>query len=255
MFASTERVELAGLWDELIAGATKVESWSHGQGTWSMVVSRRPDAGRPGQALRRRDVTILESTLLHGVRKQAAVEAGLSCSSIAVIMQTCFEFMGVTCLPSRIPGLLVAAAHARHQHAVPPPTLTAGAPSEWTPAQRTITVRRPDTLLAAWLAPAEHAVIHLMIEGMTYLEIAEARHTSVRTVANQVASGFRRLNVSGRAELLCLLARWGLERPQPPAKRPPSLPPSPSRRGKSRRSSGREELGSRPQSPSPTLST
>jgi hypothetical protein len=149
MFASTERVELAALWDELVAGTTKVESWSHAEGTWSMVVSRRPDMNRPPQALRRRDVAILENTLLRGVRKHVAVEVGLSCSSIAVIMQTCFEFMGLTCLPSRIPGLLVAAAHARHHQAPKPQVAATGTGVERQVAQRTITVIRPDTLLAA----------------------------------------------------------------------------------------------------------
>src|SRR6188768_643610 len=120
MFASTERVELAAIWEELIAGTCKVESWSHAEGTWSMVVSRRPlHAVPPGLGLRSRDVDILEQALLCGVRKHVAVEAGLSCSSIAVILQGCFVFMGLQCLPSRIPGLLVAAAHARRHAGAP----------------------------------------------------------------------------------------------------------------------------------------
>jgi DNA-binding CsgD family transcriptional regulator len=249
MLASHERLKLAALWDELIAGTTKVDSWSHTEHTWSMVVSRRSLKDHPAHSLRRRDVAILEEALLSGVRKHVAVEAGLSCSSIAVIMQSCFQFMGLSCLPSRIPGLVVAAAHARHH--LGGGSFAAGAPvrPHLTLAERTITLRRPDTHLAAWLAPAEHAVIHLLIEGMTYAEIAEVRRTSVRTVANQVASGFRRLDVSGRAELLCLLARWALEAPIPPAKRPPSVvPPGTTKLRKARRSNARSERAGRPQS-------
>ncbi len=234
MFASTERERLATLWDDLIAGSCKVESWAYAEAEWSMVVSRRPKLGtRSSNGLRPRDVEILERALLSGVRKHVAMEVGLSCSSIAVIMQSCFQYMGLSCLPSRIPGLLVAAAHARHSQTTksrlgssPPP-----APAF---SQETIRVARPDADLYAWLAPAEHAVIHLLIEGMTYAEIAEARRTSVRTVANQVASGFRRLDVSGRAELLCLLARWGLKQPERPSRRPPSIVVPPARRGGSR---------------------
>ncbi len=37
--------------------------------------------------------------------------------------------------------------------------------------------------------------------------MAKLRQTSKRTVANQLASAFHRLGISGRAELLCLLAR------------------------------------------------
>jgi DNA-binding CsgD family transcriptional regulator len=241
MFASTERVELAAIWEELIAGTCKVESWAHDADTWSMVLSRRPTLTRaPGLGLRARDVEILEQALLCGVRKHVAVEAGLSCSSIAVILQSCFQFMGLHCLPSRIPGLLVAAAHARRHEATPLISPLRGRADRQF-AEQTITVPRPDTALAAWLAPAEHTVITLLIEGHCYAEIAEARHTSIRTVANQVASGFRRLGVSGRAELLCLLARWGLEATQPPVRRPPSVLPTNVRRGSSRSARLRED--------------
>jgi DNA-binding CsgD family transcriptional regulator len=253
MFASTERVELAALWDELIAGTCKIESWSHAEDSWAMVISRRPKPSGPSAALRPRDIEILERALLSGGRKQIAAEAGLSCSSIAVIMQSCFQFMGLSCLPSRIPGLLVAAAHARHHQGT---KFQSCLSSRTAPAfsQHTISVPRPDADLAAWLAPAEHAVIHLLIEGMTYAEIARARQTSVRTVANQVASGFRRLDVSGRAELLCLLARWGLTPPVTPTRRPPSIVVPAARRSTSRRSR-RAEPGLHQQCLSPSPAT
>lgn len=234
MFASTERDRLATLWAELIAGTCKIESWSYAERDWSMVVSRRPKLNSSASAaLRARDIEILERALLSGVRKHVAMEVGLSCSSIAVIMQGCFQYMGLSCQPSRIPGLLVAAAHARHSQA-PKSRASSSPPPSPRSSLETITVTRPDAELYAWLAPAEHAVIHLLIEGMTYAEIAEVRHTSVRTIANQIASGFRRLDVSGRAELLCLLARWGLEQPERPTRRPPSLVVPPARRGTSR---------------------
>jgi DNA-binding CsgD family transcriptional regulator len=255
MFASTERVELAAIWDELIAGTCKVESWSHGEHTWAMVVSRGPNltsVRSPG--LRHRDIEILEQALLCGVRKHVAVEAGLSCSSIAVILQGCFQFMGLTCLPSRIPGLLVAAAHARHHQASNHQALLRGR-TERQFSQQTITVPRPDVALKAWLAPAEHAVVNLLVEGHCYAEIAEARQTSIRTVANQVASGFRRLGVSGRAELLCTLARWGLEEPELPVRRPPSVVPATVRRAASQGLGRHEEAASRPHCLSPSPAT
>ena len=230
MFASTDRVELSTLWDELVAGTCKIESWSHEPDAWSLVVTRDPALiGSLAIPLRQRDREILENALLCGVRKIVAVEARLSCSSIAVIMQSCFQFMGLHCLPSRIPGLVVAAAHARHRQ----PTgfgASLRATRDRRLMQRSIRVPRPDTALASWLAPAEHAVIALLTEGQSYAEIARARNTSVRTVANQVASGFRRLGVSGRAELLCLLARWGLDSPELPQRRHPASVPAAARR-------------------------
>jgi DNA-binding CsgD family transcriptional regulator len=255
MFASTDRVELSALWDELVAGTCKIDSWSHEPDTWSMVVSREPRVigGRP-IPLRHRDQEILEHTLLCGIRKIVAVEVGLSCSSIAVIMQSCFQFMGLQCLPSRIPGLLVAAAHARRRHATQFRSLVRGS-RDRSFTRQSICVPRPDRALAAWLAPAEHAVIALLIEGQSYAEIAQARHTSIRTVANQVASGFRRLGVSGRAELLCLLARWGLDAPQPPPRRPPATAPATARRGSSSRFRLSDEAPSAELCLSPSLAT
>ena len=255
MFASTERVELAGLWDELVTGTCKIESWSHAENTWSMVVSRSPElVGARAVPLRPRDLEILEQALLCGVRKSVALEVGLSCSSIAVILQSCFQFMGLSCLPSRIPGLVVAAAHARH-HQTSKLRSPLRVSMQRRFSQQTITVPRPDVALAAWLAPAEHAVINLLVEGQSYAEIAQTRQTSVRTVANQVASGFRRLGVSGRAELLCLLARWGLEAPEPPARRPPSVVPTITKRPISRGLRLLEEAGGGPHSFSPSPAT
>jgi DNA-binding CsgD family transcriptional regulator len=250
MFPSAERVQLAALWDDLVAGTAKIQGFSHSPQTWTLHVTRSPRAaGQPPTAIRTRDAEILEHALLCGVRKHVASEVGLSCSSIAVILQSCIEFMGLHCLPSRIPGLLVAAAHARHAY----PELVGGGVSR--AVEQTITVPRPDVALAAWLAPAEHAVIALLIEGRCYAEIAKIRETSVRTVANQVASGFRRIGVSGRAELLCVLARWGMREPELPPRRPPSIVPGQPRRRAAREARLSGVSASHVQSHSPALAT
>jgi DNA-binding CsgD family transcriptional regulator len=57
------------------------------------------------------------------------------------------------------------------------------------------------------LTDAERAVVRGVIEGRSNRQIAAARATSPRTVANQLQSAFRKLRVSGRAELLHLCAR------------------------------------------------
>jgi DNA-binding CsgD family transcriptional regulator len=57
------------------------------------------------------------------------------------------------------------------------------------------------------LTPAESEVIVHVLAGRTNAEIAAARGTSTRTVANQVASLFRKLGVASRLELV---VRWPL---------------------------------------------
>jgi DNA-binding NarL/FixJ family response regulator len=52
------------------------------------------------------------------------------------------------------------------------------------------------------LTPAEQEVLRLVGEGASNQAIARARATSVRTVANQVASLLRKLGASSRFELI-----------------------------------------------------
>jgi DNA-binding NarL/FixJ family response regulator len=56
------------------------------------------------------------------------------------------------------------------------------------------------------LSPAELEILRLLRKGMSNAEIARARATSVRTVANQVASLLRRFGVASRHELLIAIA-------------------------------------------------
>jgi DNA-binding NarL/FixJ family response regulator len=56
------------------------------------------------------------------------------------------------------------------------------------------------------LTEAEREVALLMLEGASNAEIARARGSAVRTVANQAASIFRKLGVCSRRELAALCA-------------------------------------------------
>jgi DNA-binding NarL/FixJ family response regulator len=57
----------------------------------------------------------------------------------------------------------------------------------------------------ASLSEAERAVARAVAEGLGNAEIARARGVSTRTVANQVASIFRKLGVKSRLELVAVL--------------------------------------------------
>ena len=62
----------------------------------------------------------------------------------------------------------------------------------------------PETALRT-LSPAEREVLRLVLDGRDNASIAAERGTSPRTTANQVASIFRKLRVSSRAELAAKL--------------------------------------------------
>jgi DNA-binding NarL/FixJ family response regulator len=57
------------------------------------------------------------------------------------------------------------------------------------------------------LSAAEGEVAVALVEGLSNAEIAAARRTSTRTVANQVASLFRKLDVRSRSEAVAALGR------------------------------------------------
>jgi DNA-binding CsgD family transcriptional regulator len=63
--------------------------------------------------------------------------------------------------------------------------------------------------LPAGLTPSERAVALLAARGASNAEIARARGTSARTVANQLAEVFRKLGVGSRSELAALAAGEG----------------------------------------------
>jgi DNA-binding CsgD family transcriptional regulator len=56
----------------------------------------------------------------------------------------------------------------------------------------------------AGLTLAEREILRSLLDGMTRASIARVRATSERTVANQIASVFRKLGVHSRSELAAL---------------------------------------------------
>lgn len=63
------------------------------------------------------------------------------------------------------------------------------------------------SVTAPALTPAEQQVFELLLSGASNAEIAKKRKTAIRTVANQVASLFRKYGVGSRAELAARVSR------------------------------------------------
>ena len=66
----------------------------------------------------------------------------------------------------------------------------------------------PARLLRA-LSPSERQVVVLVLAGYSNAEIARRRRVSIHTVANQLKSVFKKLECSGRVELLAMLSGAG----------------------------------------------
>jgi DNA-binding CsgD family transcriptional regulator len=200
-----ETMRLSVLWAELIAGTCKIESTTFSEQRCALVVTSERNPG-PALAMPSRHADIIERSLVDCARKSVAIDLGLCSSSVAESLKHGFSFMGLSCWPSRIPLLLVMAAHAHRSRALDRSAVVVVADTEHF-SRRTISVSRPDNELASRLTPAEYAVTRLLVEGRSHVEMARLRETSTRTVANQLAAAFHRLGVSGRAELLGLLSK------------------------------------------------
>jgi DNA-binding NarL/FixJ family response regulator len=63
------------------------------------------------------------------------------------------------------------------------------------------------------LTPSEEEILACVARGMSNGDIARARQTSARTVANQIASLFRKTGATSRAELAQVASRRPASRP------------------------------------------
>jgi DNA-binding CsgD family transcriptional regulator len=203
---SASEVSLSGVWRGLTSGESRVVDSFLTEERCYLILKRRAVArGVVWQRPCARRVHILERMLLEGNQKGVGIDLGLAPSTVALLTKQCLRSLGLACTASRVPPQLVMAAHAARY-------------AQWYPARsselhdgdvsyQVISVERPDLRLASRLTPAEFLVARLLIEGKSHAEIAARRRTTLRTVANQLATAFHRLGVSGRLGLIGQLAQ------------------------------------------------
>jgi DNA-binding CsgD family transcriptional regulator len=123
--------------------------------------------------------------------------------------------MGLSCGAARVPLILVLAARY-HLSGINAPVARLSSFVQWGTRHWVVSVTRPDLRLRDRVPSAEFEVARLLVEGKSHLEIAGIRGTSQRTVANQLSSVFRRLDVSGRLDLLNYVVTWAMRRASAP---------------------------------------
>jgi DNA-binding CsgD family transcriptional regulator len=194
---SADELPLKVLWDRLNRGAWRVyESFATTQRFYFVVESGE---GRPVAS------ELLLRTLLGSRQKVVAIDLERSQSTVTSRLGSALVAMGFAPQASRVPALLVACAVAAMDLAdLPAARTTRIDPSG---VERfAISIPRLDEPLAHLLTPNEFSVTRSLVDGQSYLDISRAKKRSIRTVANQIASTFRKLGVSGRPELLVHLA-------------------------------------------------
>lgn len=199
--ADSVPVDLAEMWRSLVRGACVVAEGFFTDESCGLVLStasqRAPLEGRP--------LDILESILCGHSQNCVSIDLGLSPATIALSARVALEQLGVRTRPSRVhPLLMLAASAARHPERI---FALETAAVRSAGSLRVIEVPRPEGGMESVFPRASLDVLHRLVEGQCYTDMAEGRGSSVRTIANQVSAVFRRLRVSGRNELVHRLFR------------------------------------------------
>jgi len=196
--------DLGDLWQELCHGAWIFRDTFETEERYLALLQRSDRV--PTCPLSERKLRLLESVLLGTPPKVVALDNHRSLSSITGSIQECVHAMGLAGRTSRAPLLLTMAARAFHGGEL---ATRVGRLSELEDGDETywvVSAPRPDLRFPVPLSLAETAVLRGLLAGKSYAQISGARATSMRTVANQLATAFRKLGVSGRrATIACLM--------------------------------------------------
>jgi DNA-binding CsgD family transcriptional regulator len=194
--AERHACDARGLWRSLVDGGSAIAIAFH-SADWSYLVVAQGNQHAP---LSPRSQAALECALRGKSHKALAIELGVSPSTVAAALKLGLATLGLGGLPSRVPLSLVALVHAATEGDAAARRLTST--DVFAHGRRYEVVCAPRPRLGALFSPAVAEVVMMHTEGKSYAEIAAHRSTSTRTVANQIASAFQRLRVSGRSDLM-----------------------------------------------------
>lgn len=200
---TTDSICLAALWRELVIGSCTIRD-SFCSAYHSYLITG-PVAG-PWGCLEPKHLQVLEAFLTGVAQKAIAMDLDVAPSTVASYARSALRHLGVHDRPSQVQPLLMLAAKA--SQSLNPTCRGEVTFLHETEPLRVVAFPRPDSELPA-VPPAELSVLRYLVEGMTHSEIARRRGTAIRTVANQLASVFRRFRVSGRRELILRLFELG----------------------------------------------
>jgi len=206
--ALSQSFDLARLWLELCRGTWRFRDTFPTENRYIALIEE-PCVRFP-QPLKACKLGVLKRVLLGETPKAVAIELRMGLSSVAAAIQDCLLGMGIPGRLSQASVLLTMAACAAHR---PESSPTLGRLSRvevngegyWV-----VSVVRPDLVFPVPLSHAEAAVVRELVAGRSHAQISNLRATSPRTVANQLATVFRKLGVSGRGAVVHRLIEHSL---------------------------------------------
>jgi DNA-binding NarL/FixJ family response regulator len=197
----TSSVECLDVWQRLTGRHLEIVGNFATECRAYLVMLARPNAS--AAPLAKRKIDVLERMLLGVDRKVISFDLHLSTSTVAQTLKEALGSIGLTCLPSRVPPLLVALVNCAHGVRSNHLFL-----SQFEHRNQSYVAMSSEIESDLWreLAPAQRAVLRARAYGKTYADIAAARHTSPRTVANQLAAARRTLGISTGIDILRMMA-------------------------------------------------
>ena len=198
--ALSQSFELSRLWLELCRGTWRFRDTFPTENRYISLIEE-PGVRFP-QPLKAGKLSVLKRVLLGEAPKAVAIDLRMGLSSVAAAIQDCLLGMGIPGRLSQASVLLTMAACAAHQPESSPTLgrlsrVEANGEAYWV-----VSVVRPDLSFPVPLSHAEAAVVRELVAGRSHAQISHLRATSPRTVANQLATVFRKLGVSGRGAVV-----------------------------------------------------
>ncbi len=200
-----EIVPLATVWRRLVAGSwTAVDAYCGKQRCY-LVVTNHEGARTPKK--RQGDLATLKRVLGGELQKRVAIERDCSPSTVTHSTRTGLRRFGFQCTARRTPIVVTLAACADEYDSQAVALLYPHA--DGSSSRFLISTERPDRDLPECLSPREQEVVRGVVEGLSNVEIAHASvpPKAVRTVANQLANIFKKVEVGTRVQLVWELAR------------------------------------------------
>lgn len=203
--ASKQSMPLGRAWENLVDGAWRVHTNFSTPDRFFFVFQPR-SKDRQGRHPTPYETGLLERALRGERSKVMAMNLGRSQSTVTNTLGSCLVTMGLHPHVSRVPVLLVAAALSAAGEQAPRTARVSTLECNLGPLV-VVSVPRLDAALSGLVTRTEFLVERLLLDGRSYRQIAAVRSCSQRTVANQISSIFRKVQVSGRLELLLHVVR------------------------------------------------
>lgn len=189
------------VWTKLVAAELRFNRavWNDGR---CIAVFRRNQPTARHYGLTARERTVLVRTLQGERQKLIAAEARIAASTVANSLKSARMKLGFEDRLDAAPlATLIVANGTENANPYPQHNIYSINNGEWFMASSP----RPDWSSFAEVTKSERSIALAIIEGQSNTEIATTRDTSVHTVENQVASLFRKVNASGRFDLIRVL--------------------------------------------------